>query len=147
MLFRSERIKIHVGSALTDLGDEAPEDYVVHGPALLGAKGIMLNIFDMMGNGINEDWGYGKMLADIKPFVSALANHRLNMKELRGIKVLVDQDSAYTAHTTLGKDPEELLPHEKNWASLLASFSFATTILPIQDNFEIKNQTDRKSVV
>ncbi len=28
----SERIKWHVGSALTDLGDEAPEPYVVHGP-------------------------------------------------------------------------------------------------------------------
>ena len=28
----AERIKINVGSALTDLGDEAPEDYVVHGP-------------------------------------------------------------------------------------------------------------------
>lgn len=28
----AERIKIHVGSALTDLGDQAPKDYVVHGP-------------------------------------------------------------------------------------------------------------------
>lgn len=28
----AERIKINVGSALTDLGDEAPEDYTVHGP-------------------------------------------------------------------------------------------------------------------
>ena len=28
----AERIKINVGSALTDLGDESPEDYVVHGP-------------------------------------------------------------------------------------------------------------------
>ena len=28
----AERIKINVGSALTDLGDEAPEDYIVHGP-------------------------------------------------------------------------------------------------------------------
>ncbi|MBQ0062806.1 MAG: rod shape-determining protein [Prevotella sp.] len=28
----AERIKIHVGSAITDLGDEAPEDYEVHGP-------------------------------------------------------------------------------------------------------------------
>lgn len=28
----AERIKIHVGSALTDLGDDTPEDYVVHGP-------------------------------------------------------------------------------------------------------------------
>ena len=28
----AERIKIHVGSALTDLGEEGPEDFVVHGP-------------------------------------------------------------------------------------------------------------------
>jgi len=28
----AERIKIHVGSALTDLGDDVPEDFVVHGP-------------------------------------------------------------------------------------------------------------------
>ena len=28
----AERIKLHVGSALTDLGEEAPEDYIVHGP-------------------------------------------------------------------------------------------------------------------
>ena len=28
----AERIKINVGSVLTDLGDEGPEDYVVHGP-------------------------------------------------------------------------------------------------------------------
>lgn len=28
----AERIKIHVGAALTDLGEEAPEDYVVYGP-------------------------------------------------------------------------------------------------------------------
>ncbi|MCR4995158.1 MAG: rod shape-determining protein [Bacteroidales bacterium] len=28
----AERIKINVGSALTDLGEQAPEDYVIHGP-------------------------------------------------------------------------------------------------------------------
>ena len=28
----AERIKLHVGSALTDLGDEAPDEDVVHGP-------------------------------------------------------------------------------------------------------------------
>ena len=28
----AERIKINVGAALTDLGEEGPEDYVVHGP-------------------------------------------------------------------------------------------------------------------
>ena len=29
---RAERIKLHVGAALTDLGDDAPEDYIVRGP-------------------------------------------------------------------------------------------------------------------
>ena len=33
----AERIKIHVGSALNDLGDEGPEDYVVHGPNCITA--------------------------------------------------------------------------------------------------------------
>ncbi|MGN1237211.1 MAG: rod shape-determining protein, partial [Bacteroidaceae bacterium] len=28
----AERIKIHVGAALTDLTDDVPEEYVVHGP-------------------------------------------------------------------------------------------------------------------
>src|SRR3712207_9565177 len=28
----AERIKINVGAALTDLGEEGPEDYIVHGP-------------------------------------------------------------------------------------------------------------------
>ena len=28
----AERVKISVGSALTDLGDQAPDDYIVHGP-------------------------------------------------------------------------------------------------------------------
>ena len=28
----AERIKVNVGSALTDLGDQGPEDYIVNGP-------------------------------------------------------------------------------------------------------------------
>ena len=36
----AERIKIHVGSALTDLGDEAPQDYIVHGPNRITAMPI-----------------------------------------------------------------------------------------------------------
>ncbi len=36
----AERIKIHVGSALTDLGDDAPQDYLVHGPNKITAMPI-----------------------------------------------------------------------------------------------------------
>ena len=108
--------------------------------ALIGSQGILLNLFDMMGNGINASWHYAEMLAQIKPFVNQLLENRLPIDHLRGIKVLVDQDSSYYLQTKTGKNVEELLPHEKNWASLLGAFGFATTILPINKKTLLKNE-------
>ena len=108
--------------------------------ALIGSQGILLNLFDMMGNGINDSWHYAEMLAQIKPFVNQLLENRLPIDHLRGIKVLVDQDSSYFLQTKTGKNVEELLPHEKNWASLLGAFGFATTILPISKKTSLKNE-------
>ena len=108
--------------------------------ALIGSQGILLNLFDMMGNGINDSWHYAEMLTQIKPFVNQLLENRLPIDHLRGIKVLVDQDSSYYLQTKTGKNVEELLPHEKNWASLLGAFGFATTILPISKKTLLKNE-------
>ncbi|MDF7673006.1 hypothetical protein PT281_06970 [Lactobacillus sp. ESL0701] len=109
--------------------------------ALIGSKGILLNLFDMMGNGIDENWHYAEMLAEIKPFVKKLSEKRLKLNHLDGIKILVDQDSSYCLHTKTGQTVDELLPHEKNWASLLSAFSFATTILPVTDPSQLQQQT------
>ena len=40
----AERIKINVGSALPDLGDEAPEDYTVHGPNRITALPLEISV-------------------------------------------------------------------------------------------------------
>ncbi len=40
----AERIKINVGSAVTDLGSEAPEDFVVHGPNRITALPMEISI-------------------------------------------------------------------------------------------------------
>ena len=40
----AERIKINVRAALTDLGDEAPEDYVVHGPNRITALPMEVSV-------------------------------------------------------------------------------------------------------
>lgn len=98
---------------------------------LLGAQGILLNLFDMMGNGVSPEWKYAEMLSKIKPFMSELSKHRMYIDQLSGIKILVDQDSAYSIRTNKGQKIEELLPIDKEWAGLLSSFSFATTIKPI----------------
>lgn len=108
---------------------------------LVGSKGILLNLFDMMGNGINDSWHYAEMLSEIKPFLTKLSNNRLLINHLRGIKVLVNQDSSYSLQTPTGKDITELLPHEKNWASLLGSFGFATTITAVNSESQLNNET------
>lgn len=109
--------------------------------ALIGSQGILLNLFDMMGNGINESWHYAEMLAETKPFVNQLLQNKLPIDHLRGVKVLVDQDSCYSLQTAQGLDVTELLPHEKNWASLLGAMGFATTILPVNQSLRLQNQT------
>jgi rod shape-determining protein MreB len=40
----AERIKINVGAALTDLGDEAPEDYIVSGPNKITALPMQIPV-------------------------------------------------------------------------------------------------------
>lgn len=40
----AERIKINVGSALPDLGNDAPEDYVVHGPNRITAMPLEISV-------------------------------------------------------------------------------------------------------
>lgn len=40
----AERIKINVGAALTDLGDEAPEDYIVYGPNRITALPMKVSV-------------------------------------------------------------------------------------------------------
>ena len=107
---------------------------------LIGSQGILLNLFDMMGNGINQSWHYAEMLAETKPFVNQLLQNRLPIEHLRGIKVLVDQDSCYNLQTKRGLDVTELLPHEKNWASLLGAMGFATTILPVSADTKLQKQ-------
>lgn len=108
--------------------------------ALVGARGILLNLFDMIGNGINESYGYAKMLARIKPFIEKISEHRLKMQQIRGIKILVNQDSGFTIQTDKGIDPTELLPHEQNWAALLSTFGFSTTVIPTSAKTKFKNQ-------
>ncbi|MCT3030879.1 hypothetical protein [Pediococcus parvulus] len=95
---------------------------------LIGASGIFLNLFDMMGNGIDESYHYAQMLADSKTWLNHVSDSktRLNRAQLSGVMVLMDQNSAQTIHTSQGKDPEELLPNETNWLSLFGSLGIAS---------------------
>ena len=108
--------------------------------ALVGAKGILMNLFDMSGNGIDDEYHYSKMLAASKPFLNEITSRSLKMSKTRGIKILIDQNSSYTLQTTQGKDIDELLPNETKWAALLSTFGFSTTITPYENDMFLEKQ-------
>jgi hypothetical protein len=90
---------------------------------LAGAKGITLNIFDMMGNGVDFEAGYHEVLAAAKPFLKEAAALGLSAKNMRGIRVLYSPDSSYALHTRNGKQMQELYPADVWMAGALGCFS------------------------
>lgn len=100
--------------------------FQLHTSSILNSDGITLNIFDMMGNGILEE-GYEDFLKDSKEFLSGIKRLGLKTERQMGIKVLVDEKSSYTLHTSKGEAMEELYPQEYFWAELLSSYGISYT--------------------
>jgi len=92
---------------------------------LLDSKGITMNIYDMMGNGILPGEGYQYMLAGIKNFLNQLTSLNLSALYLKGVKIPVCQESSYTLKIQQDKGMEGLYPSETFWAKLLAAYGIA----------------------
>ncbi|MCQ6557647.1 hypothetical protein [Paenibacillus mendelii] len=103
---------------------------------IIGSRGITLDIFDMMGNGIYPQEYYERWLNDEKDYLNAIVALHLHVKDQTGIHVVVNERSSYSLHTAQGERMEELYPNETLWASYLSAFGIAnrfTTGLP-EDN-------------
>ncbi|MCL2162814.1 MAG: hypothetical protein FWH55_00175 [Oscillospiraceae bacterium] len=94
---------------------------------LLGADGITLNVFDMLGNGVIEPQSYDAVLRNIKGFLSAVKGLGLKPENQKGVKVLISPLSSYTLHTRAGKSMTELYPCETFWAGMLSAYGIANT--------------------
>lgn len=104
---------------------------------LSGANGILLNLFDMIGNGIDSYFDYARMLRDSKDWLNFSVNNRISLSNISGIKILINQDSAYTIQTENGTNPTELLPKESEWLSLVSALGFSTS--PVNYSEESKD--------
>lgn len=73
--------------------------------APLRCMGDTLNIFPVNGNGVVDYKRYAKVLKEVKPYLSAVTDLKLEDLQTSGIHVLVNQDSAYTVKgaKTFGK--------------------------------------------
>lgn len=92
----------------------------------LGAQGITMNLFNVMGNGVLMQDGFEKILKEAKPFLNQITALKIEDKQPEGVKVLFDPQSSYTIHTTQGEKMEELYPSENFWAGLLSAYGIAT---------------------
>ena len=94
----------------------------------MGSHGITLNIFDMLGNGVNPTEGYARTLRSGKSFLSAVAGLNLNIAVQRGIRVLFHRQSSEFIHCRSGTALEELYPKEVFWSQLLTCFGIANVL-------------------
>lgn len=99
--------------------------YQIEMTAQLGASGVTMNIFDMMGNGVLAGEKYQKMLAQIRPFMDRTRAFRLDEAENEGVEVLVNPEASYTLESYDASNIWGLYPRERNFAGLLSAFSIA----------------------
>lgn len=93
--------------------------------AQLGASGVTMNIYDMMGNGVLPGERYQRMLAEIRPFMDRTRAFRLDEAENEGVEVLVNPNASYTLDSYDAGGLYGLYPRERSFAGLLSAFSIA----------------------
>ena len=91
----------------------------------LCAGGITLNLFDMIGNGVNPSQEYDKVLAEIKPYLNGVTGLSLSCAQEQGVHVLYSSRSSYTIHSTGGNTPDAIKPRETFWAEFLSALGIA----------------------
>lgn len=85
----------------------------------LDEQGMAMNLFDLNGNGIQFDEGFGPMLRDIKPFLNEMTRCGVFGWPKQGVKLMCSEDAAYTLHTRHSRDFSALCPQEVFFAGLL----------------------------
>ncbi len=93
----------------------------------MGADGITLNLFDMMGNGILMQEGYQKALSESKKFLDGMKAMGMKVNRQSGVRVLVSTASSRTLHVAEGKVMEGPYPGETFWATLLSVMGISWT--------------------
>lgn len=92
--------------------------------ALLGSEGIMMNLFDMMGNGIDMSYNLQSVLSESKEFMNELVQEKLDVDKIEGIKILFSETSVGVIENDSGK-LSGLLPKEYNWEMIFGTFGIS----------------------
>lgn len=61
----------------------------------LGLSGMTYNIFAHVGNGVQEEFGYGKAIKDLCPYLNAVKDLELLPSQMRGLLFPLDEKTVY----------------------------------------------------
>lgn len=107
---------------------------------LVGAKGILFNFYDMMGNGVVQSYNHQKILAESKQLLDYSAQKPIKRHELKGVKVLYSPRTVYTRHGGEQESLEEMLPREFEWSALLSTFGINSTLWDIEQKEQLNSE-------
>jgi len=92
-----------------------------------GSHGVTLNLFDHCGSPMEQEPGFGRMLAQKKPFLEALARACQAPGSFRGVRLLHHEMAAYVKRTTPGDDYAALAPVGESYMTQLEACGIPTT--------------------
>jgi hypothetical protein len=69
--------------------------FQVESATVLGISGMTYDIYDFVGNGVVESFGYGEVLRDITPYLDAITALGLHPKDQSGVVIPIDERSSY----------------------------------------------------
>ncbi len=73
-----------------------------------GCRGTTMDIFDFIGTPMESEPHYGRMLADRKPFLNALAQKAQQPGTFGGVRLLYQKDASKAKHLAPGDGPSAL---------------------------------------
>src|SRR5699024_2079627 len=88
--------------------------------SLVHADGVLLNMFSMMGDGINPTYRYDALLDDDKEFLDFLYNHGVDIEQRGGVIVPMNQNVAQTKIDEEGT-LEGLVASQTQWLEFLST--------------------------
>lgn len=106
--------------------------------SLVHANGVLLNMFSMMGDGINPTYRYASLLNDDKAYLDFLMENGIDIEHRSGVIVPMNQDVAKTKIDQTGT-LEGLMASQTQWLELLSTMGIATKPVNYLDQ-EIKNK-------
>ncbi len=88
--------------------------------------GMTYDIFDFVGNGAIDSFGYGQAVKEIEPYLNAIKRLFLKYEKLEGIVCPIDEKSVYNRKNVSGL--WDLFPDEHYFYAYLNAVGFSTKI-------------------